>query len=115
MDQEPKAGVTLGTLLDEAASRGFILSSISRLGNAWSIVLWRTAIIMDSDHIVTHGPDPCSALRRAIDNLASNVGIIPAQDRTPTCIPDDILAGLVSNLPSPTPITLSPPRFKLKL
>ena len=106
--------MTLDELLDEATSRGFILSSMSRCGNTWSIVLWRTAISMDSDHIVTRDPDLTCALRRAIDNLIAGVGIIPVQSRTPTCIPDDVLAGLVSNLPSTPPITLSPPKFKLK-
>lgn len=107
--------MSLDLLLHEATSRGFILSSMSRCGYDWSVVLWRTAITMDSDHIVTRDPDLSHALRRAIDNLTTSTAIIPAQDRTPTCIPDDILAGLVSNLPSAPPITLSPPKFKLKL
>ena len=61
--------------------------------------------------------DPISAITRAMDLCANDFEIktwSPA-DYNPTCAPLDDLADRLSNLLTPAPITLSPPKFKLKL
>ena len=105
--------MSLDSLINVASTKGYVISSMSRCHGDWSIVLWRSAISMDSAHVVIRNPSLNLALHQAILALDTNTGVIPPIDRSPTYDTDSLNLAL-SNLLTPQTVALSPPKFKLK-